>query len=244
MQILLAEDDLINQKLVLQLLNRWGIDVAIANDGYEAIAQMEKNRFDLLLMDLTMPGLDGRETTKIIRANSNPYFRSIPILAFTASPIADSKQKAENLGMNDYISKPLSPEELHCKINHYLLLNSLEARPLKIKFELYADSDSDFKQELIMLMISNLHELQQASYRAYYANDAKMFQTITHKVKSTMILLDDQEFTCAVDDVKYAFATGEKGSRLQQRINKLNYLSESILKTLEGEMSVLKATVS
>jgi CheY-like chemotaxis protein len=241
MQILLAEDDMINQKLVLQLLNRWGIDVSLANDGYEAIAQMEKTRFNLLLMDLNMPGLDGQETTKIIRSRHDSYFRNIPILAFTASPMADSKEKAEKMGMNDFIGKPLNPEELHCKINHYILSPAIECRPLKIKFELYADGDADFKTELVLLMISNLRELEFASYKAYYTGDARLFQTITHKVKSTLILLDDQEFTCAVDDLKYTFTTGEKTPGLQQKINKFNYLAESIIKTLDKEMNVLKA---
>jgi CheY-like chemotaxis protein len=241
MQILLAEDDMINQKLVLQLLNRWGIEVSLANDGYEAIAQMEKVKYNLLLMDLNMPGLDGHETANIIRSRQDSYFKNIPILAFTASPMADSKEKAEKLGMNDFIGKPLNPEEMHCKINHYILSPAIECRPLKIKFELYADSDADFKSELVVLMISNLRELEYASYRAYYSGDARLFQSVTHKVKSTLILLDDQEFTYAVDDLKYAFTIAEKASCLQQKINKFNYLAESIIKTLDKEMTVLKA---
>jgi CheY-like chemotaxis protein len=245
MHILLAEDDLVNQKIALQLLTKWGIEVTIANDGNEAIDLIRKNKFNLVLMDLNMPVMDGCMATQHVRASDDPYYQNLPIIAYTASPLADTKEKALSLGMNDFISKPLSPEEMHCKINHYVLTPTLECRPLRIKFDLYTDSnDTDFKTELVSLMMSNMRELQHASYKAYYAGDARIFQTISHKVKSSMILLDDQEFTYAVDDLKHAFVTGGKSALLQEKIIKFNYLSESIVKTLDKEISMLKETFS
>jgi CheY-like chemotaxis protein len=242
MHILLAEDDLVNQKIATQLLSKWGIEVTIANDGHEAVDLIGKKRFNLILMDLNMPVMDGCMATQNIRASSDPHYKTIPILAYTASSLADTKEKAEKLGMNDFVSKPLSPEEMHCKINRYILSPSVEARPLKIRFELYTDSDVDFKTELVGMMISNLRELQTASYKAYYAGDGRTYQTISHKVKSTLILIDDLEYTYTVDDLKSAFSKGEKPALLQEKINKFNYLTEGIVKTLDGEITSLRAS--
>jgi CheY-like chemotaxis protein len=240
MHILLVEDDTVSQKIATQLLSRWGIEVTIANDGTEAVELIHRKSFNLVLMDLNMPIMDGCEATQNIRAYDDPYFKSIPILAYTASSVADTKEKAEKLGMNDFIRKPLTPEDMHCKINHYMLSNSVEPRPLRIKFDLYADSDDGFKIELLQLMMINIRELQQACYKAFYSADARTYQAISHKVKSTLILLDDREFTYMVDDLKHSFITGTKQELLQEKVDKFNFLSESIMKTLEQELLALK----
>jgi CheY-like chemotaxis protein len=241
MHILLAEDDLVNQKIAFQILTKWGIEVTVAKDGTEAVAMMHDKKFNLVLMDINMPVMDGCEATQNIRALHDPYFKTVPILAYTASSLADTKEKAEKLGMNDFVSKPLSPEEMHCKINQHVLSSSTEFRPLKINLHLYADSDIDFKIELVELMVSNLRELQYASYKAYYDGDPRYYATISHKVKSVLILLNDQEFMDVIDDLKSAFGNEEKLAVLQEKINKFNYLSECIIKTLERELSSLRS---
>jgi CheY-like chemotaxis protein len=182
MQILLVDDDCINHKIASQILNRWGLSVTLATSGEQAIEMLENKCYDLVLMDIHMPGMDGTETTDKIRSQGDAYYKTVPILACTASNLADSKEKAEKLGMNDYVGKPLIPEELHCKINQYIYALLLDPRPLKIKFDLYADSDPEFKLELITLMISNLRELQYASYRSFYKEDAGIFNTIAHRL--------------------------------------------------------------
>lgn len=241
MDILLVEDDVMNQKVAMQFLTKWGIQVTIANDGSEAIDALQQKKFNLILMDINMPGMDGCEATQNIRASTDPYFKTVPILAYTASSMVDTKEKAELLGMNDYVSKPLNPEEMHWKINHYTHSGILGCRPLKVRFDLFADSDTDFKAELITLLISNIKELQHASYRAYYTADARTYQNISNKVKSTLILLDDDEFTYVVDDLKYSFNTGDKPDALQQKIKKFNLLGLSIIKTLDNEIGLLKS---
>lgn len=117
--VLLVEDDLICQKIARRFLINSGMDVTIANDGLEALSLLHKKHFSLILMDLQMPQMDGCETTLRIRALDDPHFKTVPIIAFTAS--ADLKEKAAALGMNDFLSKPLNSEELLKKINKYLV---------------------------------------------------------------------------------------------------------------------------
>jgi CheY-like chemotaxis protein len=238
-KILLVEDDLVNQKLATQLLTKWGMEVTIAHDGMEAIDLLQQKTFNLILMDLNMPVMDGREATSQIRASFDPYFRNVPILAYTASSSVDSKEKAEKLGMNDFVSKPLDPPQLHFKITQYLLNSSVESRPLRVKFEVYAENDNAFKSEMIALMIKNLRELQLASFKAYYSGDHKPLLATIHKVKSTIRLLEDQDITYAIEDLRESFMMSEKPNELQQRINHLNRCSESIIKALNEESKTL-----
>lgn len=241
MHILLVEDDVVNQKIAQQLLTKWNINVSIANDGKQAIALVTRHHFDLILMDLNMPMMDGMQTTKFIRSGKLSTSKDVPILAYTASNIADSKEKAEQLGMNDFISKPVDPEDIHCKINHYVLSSRVSPRPLNIKFEFYSDSDIHFKMELVELMINNLKELQRSFYRSFYATDPVLFQRICHKVKSTLTLLDDPEFIEAVESLRDALARKEDMSMLAGRTHHFNLITESFTKSLQMEISYLKA---
>jgi CheY-like chemotaxis protein len=186
-----------------------------------------------------MPVMDGCEATSRIRSLADPYFQNIPILAYTGSSIADSKEKAEKLGMNDFVSKPLNVADMHFKISQYLLPMTLDGRPLRLKLDLYADNDPEFQRDLVLLMITNLRELQQASYKAYYADDVRALQTVVHKVKSTLILLDDMEYSYIVDDLKQSFLHGEKNDDVYEKINHFNTFTESIIKTLNQEVDRL-----
>jgi len=113
--ILLAEDNLINQKVASKLLFKKGAQVDIANNGSEVLDMLEKKKYDIILMDINMPVLDGFETTQCIR-QSNSRFQRIPIIALTASALASEKAKGIEVGMDDYLSKPFKAEELFEKI--------------------------------------------------------------------------------------------------------------------------------
>ena len=113
--ILLAEDNLINQKVASKLLFKKGAQVDIANNGSEVLDMLEKKKYDIILMDINMPVLDGFETTQCIR-QSNSRFQRIPIIALTASALASEKAKCIEVGMDDYLSKPFKAEELFEKI--------------------------------------------------------------------------------------------------------------------------------
>lgn len=109
-RILLVEDNAINQELALELLCGHGIQVTVANNGQEALAQLANVPFDGVLMDCQMPVMDGYEATAAIRAD--PRFAELPVLAMTANAQDADKQRALDAGMNDYIPKPLNVDEL------------------------------------------------------------------------------------------------------------------------------------
>lgn len=112
-KILLVEDNSINIKVVTQMLKYWEAETEVATTGAEAISIFEKGNFDLILMDLHLPGMDGYQTASLIR-DMNPH---IPILALTAAVTVEEKEKALSAGMNDFIAKPFRPQHFYDKIS-------------------------------------------------------------------------------------------------------------------------------
>ncbi|MBK8416366.1 MAG: response regulator [Bacteroidetes bacterium] len=110
--ILLVEDNKVNQFLAQKLLNKMGFQVEIANNGTEAVASLQAGKFDVILMDVQMPVMNGYELTQVIRTTLPHPVNQIPIIALTAYASNHEKEKALALGMSDYITKPYSPHEL------------------------------------------------------------------------------------------------------------------------------------
>jgi ABC-type amino acid transport substrate-binding protein/DNA-binding response OmpR family regulator/anti-sigma regulatory factor (Ser/Thr protein kinase) len=108
--VLLVEDNLINRQLAQELLERMGLLVRTAGDGRQALAALGDARFDLVLMDIQMPEMDGFEATAAIRAQ--PRLAGLPIVAMTAHAMAGDRERCLAAGMNDHIAKPIDPERL------------------------------------------------------------------------------------------------------------------------------------
>ena len=115
-KILVAEDNKINFFVANKFLIGWGIIVTHAENGQLALDILEKEDFDLILMDLHMPVMDGIEATRIIRKSDNPRIKNIPIVALTAAIMSESHDKIEDLNINDYVLKPFKPHDLFERI--------------------------------------------------------------------------------------------------------------------------------
>jgi CheY-like chemotaxis protein len=114
LHVLLAEDNLINQKVAMMVVQKMGFTVDVAMNGKIAVDKFSKNSYDMILMDIMMPEMDGIEATKIIRElerNKTPGKR-IKIVALTANAMKEDREKCLSSGMDDYLSKPFKPEDL------------------------------------------------------------------------------------------------------------------------------------
>ncbi len=116
-RILLVEDDIINQKVIKEMLEEGGHTVAIANSGMEALKVFQKEPIDVILMDIQMPGMNGVETAKRIRM-LKPSGESVPIIALTAYMLHGDTEQLSEMGMDGYLSKPIQLQELYQMVDH------------------------------------------------------------------------------------------------------------------------------
>jgi two-component system, sensor histidine kinase and response regulator len=118
LRVLLAEDNAVNQRLAVRLLEKEGHSVVVAGDGVKALEALEKQEFDLILMDVQMPVMDGVETTAAIRKREAGNGAHIPIVAMTAHAMAGDRQRFLSLGMDGYVSKPIHSRDLYDAIEN------------------------------------------------------------------------------------------------------------------------------
>ena len=112
LRVLLAEDNVVNQRLALRLLEKEGHRVVVAGDGVKALAALESQQFDIILMDVQMPIMDGMEATAAIRERERSSGTHIPIVAMTAHAMAGDRQRFMSMGMDGYVSKPIHSRDL------------------------------------------------------------------------------------------------------------------------------------
>ncbi|MBF0225680.1 MAG: response regulator [Desulfobacterales bacterium] len=118
-KILLVDDNSINQQIATEIMESAGLIVEIANNGQEAIDSLYKNDYDLVLMDVEMPVMDGYKATKLIR--NNKKFMDLPIIAMTAHAMSGVREECIKIGMNDYISKPIEADQLFSLLRQWIM---------------------------------------------------------------------------------------------------------------------------
>jgi PAS domain S-box-containing protein len=120
-RILITEDNAVNQLLVQKFLTMWGAESMTVSNGAEAVEMVKNHKFDLILMDLQMPVMDGYMASSLIRELPGCSKEELPIIAVTASALLEVRRRVLDAGMNDYVSKPFSPEQLFDRISLFLL---------------------------------------------------------------------------------------------------------------------------
>jgi CheY-like chemotaxis protein len=120
MAVLVAEDNVVNQRLVLYLLEKQGHQVRIASSGREALGAWEEAPFDLLLLDIQMPDLEGYEIARTIRNRERQQGGHLPIIALTAHAMKGDRERCLEAGMDDYLTKPIQSAELHAVLKRVL----------------------------------------------------------------------------------------------------------------------------
>jgi CheY-like chemotaxis protein/nitrogen-specific signal transduction histidine kinase len=194
-KILLAEDNLINQKVTMKILNTFGFNVSAVCDGLEAVNAVSKENYDLVLMDLQMPNVDGFTATEKIRSFPNPK-RDIPIIALTAHALMGDKEKCLNAGMTDYISKPVSGQELVRKIDELLDIrkdenhvSEVQHKPSPVldkdRLKNVSLGDKEFEKDLLTSFLSDLDDKYKHLIELLADHElAKIVQTV-HSIKGS-----------------------------------------------------------
>lgn len=201
LHILLVEDNPMNQRLTIRLLEKMGHTLAIANNGREALEIIETDTFNLILMDIQMPEMDGYEATRRIRNHSDPALRNLPIIAMTAHVFAEELEKCRAAGMNDFLPKPFKPDDLQHKLGMVITGKRMEIQgrpsmPLPIpsarlsKLDELVEGNSDFKRELMEIFVEEVPVAVSRMENALEDEDFESLYQAAHRIKPSYLLFE------------------------------------------------------
>jgi len=205
LRILLAEDNAVNQKLAITLLQKRGHTVIPTGNGQEAIAALEAQRFDLVLMDVQMPIMDGFEAIRSIRAKERDTGAHIPIVALTAHAMKGDREKCLAVGADDYVSKPIRTSDLLAAMDRSRILKvdpSAKAEPSppaapapapaddsrSIVFDINdaldrVEGDRELLEEIVRIFTGECAGNMDAIRQAFTAGDARLLERLAHTIK-------------------------------------------------------------
>lgn len=194
-RVLLVEDNPLNQQVAVKLLEKMGGLVSIANNGQEAIEKLEKENFDCVLMDVQMPVMDGYEATRKIRAN--PAMRDVKIIAMTANAMEQDKAKCLEAGMNDFITKPISPQVLYSAIGRWVngennpvtQLDRYETADVdvidySVLEQLFGTESAHIRDEMLRVFVEATRNDLLALEKSLASGDVVAIRFLGHKIKS------------------------------------------------------------
>lgn len=255
LNILYVEDVTTNQFLIQEILGDWGIKVELASDGFEALEMIEQKSYDLILMDIQMPGINGLETTRRIRSMDDPYFKNIPILALTASTTETTRDEIFLSGMQDFILKPIDVDELRTKIvEHSSIIDEFQDMELiEVKPEKDEENTKIIFEKTDKLFLSNMIRYQEflkmtiEEFRinlellklAAYNDDILHYRQLHHRMKSMIATFGMTELMKILEDLKLKFAAGkipmkEKNEFITSLDHHVNFLIDSMTNKLSS----------
>ncbi len=238
LRVLVAEDSLFNQKLAVGLLEKHGHEVTISGDGKMAIAVWQKSDFDLILMDVEMPEVDGLETTQAIRRSEKESGRHIPILAMTAQAMKGDREKCLAAGMDGYIAKPIRVQELWRAIDKVVGASATpgagQGGPTSADGSVdwntaIASTGGDRKLlgEIIEVFRGEAPRLLADIQKAVADQDADALRRAAHTVKGSLRMFGHQQATAVAEDIEARSRAGDLDdldqsiSSLQNQVAKL-----------------------
>ena len=245
--ILLVEDNELNQLLAVKVFEKWNKTIDIANNGAEAIEKISNNLYDIILMDIQMPEMDGIELTRHIRSSMGEK-SNIPIIALTAHATKGEERRCFENGVNDYLSKPYNFEVLLNKLYHNLKNNKVEslmfteAQQKEIVSEKlidfkylkdFSEGDDTFIKNMISLFLNNTPEAMQIILESNKNDDIKILKNEIHKLKSSLSILGMIKASNCVDVIELEIEKNPLGQKRKDEVNNLNEICQLALKELE-----------
>jgi CheY-like chemotaxis protein/HPt (histidine-containing phosphotransfer) domain-containing protein len=186
LKLLLAEDNKVNQMLAVALLRKRGYDVTVADNGLQAVELVKRGDFDLVLMDVQMPKMDGFEATAAVREWESDRGKRLPIVAVTAHAMEGDRTRCLEAGMDDYVSKPIDPEELEAAIHRWTgdVVDFVPSRALDL-----AEGDETVLGSIVALFLEQTPERLAAIRTALDAGDASGMERTAHTLEGAAVRL-------------------------------------------------------
>ena len=254
LRVLYVEDTIPNQLLMEGFANRWDISLDTALDGLIALEKIKQQHYDVILMDIQMPHMDGFEATQQIRDLSDPHYRDIPIIALSASVSEETKHRIRQVGMDDYLPKPLDPQQLHTKLQALLPTLPTTAESIATGgwggrsgtadtpdfselHELYSDDEEGYR--LILEQIKLLSdESKPIILEAIRHQNLEPFRFARHKIMSYVRMLKLHEFEKLLDDAKQYLQETTAHNAREELIERIRFHFDNIIASITREIQV------
>jgi signal transduction histidine kinase/response regulator of citrate/malate metabolism len=245
--ILIVEDNEVNQTLLQHLFRNWQVRYEIANNGKEAIEKVKDGTYDLILMDIQMPQMDGYAATRQIR---NQLKINTPIIAMTAHAMAGEREKCLSYGMDEYISKPVREEQLKKLIAQFVPFTTPlpsqtkeEAAPVHHTYE-YIDlgymkevggGNKEYEREVTMQFIEAIPQVVNDLEKATQNNDTDQLRQIAHNLRTTVSVMGLTEILQPyLDEIEYG---GADENHLKESIEKVKSICSNALPEAKDYLS-------
>jgi signal transduction histidine kinase/DNA-binding response OmpR family regulator len=242
LRVLLAEDNIVNQQLAARLLDKRDIKSLVVGDGREAVRILERERFDLVLMDVQMPEMDGFEATAAIRAKEAETGAHLPIVAMTAHAMKGDRERCLAAGMDAYVAKPIRPEELFEAIDACTRDSGTRSEQPKPAVEdvldrtaalAQMDGDAHLLAEMAGLLLQDCPRQLSAIRTAVANEDSKLVERTAHKLKGSLGIFGAKEgFEAAL--CLETMAAGGDLTRAQETLGVLEEALKRLTPVLEG----------
>ncbi|MBO8158489.1 PAS domain S-box protein [Thermosyntropha sp.] len=212
--ILLVEDNPVNRKILFYMLTNVGYEVTVAENGISCLNILQNKNFDLIIMDMQMPILDGYETCKRIR---NEYKNNTPILALTAFSMEGDKEKCRLAGCDYYLAKPVSSQQLYEKLDQIFNESSDSAN--------IEEKNRQFIKNLIPEFLNNLGNLMTSMKTSIETNNTKELASIAHDIKGTAGLYGFHHLSNLAAEIRKA--------ALEPNISRIHEIYQNMLENIE-----------
>ncbi len=244
--ILILEDNIMNQKYLSKLLEKWKLPYEIAENGQVGLDLSLKNKYSLMLMDIQMPIMDGYECTKNVRKPSNPN-HDIPIIALTASTLLTKKQGAISNGMDDFVPKPFNPKQLADVLSRFIKLDAMpvgkESQTLcldKEQLKLLYDDDLDYAKDIFQTFLEITPVELSALKKRVEKQDMAEVQRLSHKIKPTFGMVGIKEISDQLLELENAAKLGEK-EKVKSLFGEIDAIIPGVLEAVRVELSDIQS---
>jgi len=233
LKILLCEDNILNQKLAKSVIDNFGFELDIAENGQAGIDLLLKNNYDLVLMDLQMPVMDGYQTTQYIRNEMNS---NIPIIAMTAHSLVGEQKRCYDSGMNGYVPKPFKQQVLLEAIKSVMSKDVVNVMKRKIDLSYLnemASGNPNFIQEMIGLFIEKIPDQVAHLQEAVHENDFDNVKKLTHNMKSSLDIFMLKDLTNSLSIIEEEAAFGKFSIETKEKVDNLIEEIVEVVKSLK-----------
>ncbi len=254
LRVLLVEDTILNQRLVKKIIEKWGYQLDVANNGVEAIDLHTKNTYDIILMDIQMPIMDGYATTQHIRAMMDVDKKSVPIIALTAHASQDEAERCIKMGMNTYISKPFNPDFLRNSIlqltseklinpknNLHNIVNTTDNLYDLSYLKDHADGDYVFLVDMINTFLTDTPEFMVQLKQDINAGDYDKIKVTSHSMKGLFLTLGMNDAAKHLKEIETWSVQGSPLSMIETNYFLIESLFNNVKQHLEKDLIEFKS---